>query len=342
MPLTAKDIGDMVKSTLDDLGRLRFQQIAQNLVDYEVFNSWFKKDKVSFDSGIGIKRTLMTKLTGAAKHVGLMDTDSVTIKDVIEQLEIPWRHAQTSWGFIYQETLMNRGGAMVVNVVKPRRAAALIDLVEELEDKAWSAPAAANKTEPYGVPYWITKSSDTGFNGGDPTGHEDTAGIDRDTTPNFRNYTAQYASVSKTDLIKKLRTAHRKCGFKSPITIQDYRGTKGQRYRNYVNESVISSVEDLGEAQNENLGRDIASMDGTITFRNHPVIWVPKLDSDTKNPWYGLDHSTFYPVCLTGDYLRESDAKQAPNQHNVYQVFVDLSYNFLCVDPRRNWVMATA
>ena len=339
MPLTAKDIGDLVAGTLDELGRMKFQQIAQTLQDYEIFNSWFKKHKVAMDSGIGIQRTLMTKLTGAAKHVGLMDTDSVTIKDVVEQLTIPWRHAQTSWAFIYQETLMNRGRSLVFSVINPRRAAAMIDLVEELESKAWAAPASTNKTEPYGVPYWIsTGGTTTGFAGGNPGVHTSKGGINCDNTTSFKNYTARYVSVTKADLIKKLRTAHRKTGFKSPITIQDYRGTTGQRYRNYTNESVITSCEELGESQNENLGRDLASMDGTMTFRNNPIIWVPQLDSVTNNPWYGLDHSTFYPVCLQGDYLRESDAKQSPNQHNIWQVFVDLSYNFLCIDPRRNWV----
>jgi len=342
MPLTATDIGDLVNGSLYELGRLKFQQIAQNLQEYEVFSSWFKRDRVAFDSGIGIQRTLMTKLTGAAKHVGLMDTDTVTIKDVIEQLQVPWRHAQTSWGFIYQETMMNRGKALIYNVIKPRRAAAMIDLVEEIEDKAWSAPTASNKTEPYGLPYWVVKNSVTGFTGDVPAGHTTVGGITPSNTPKFKNYSGQYVSVTKADLVKKLRTAHRKCGFKSPITIQDYRGTKGQRYRNYVNETTISSVEEVGESQNENLGRDIASLDGTITFRNHPIIWIPKLDADTTNPWFGVDHSTFYPCCLSGDYLRESEVKASPNQHNVYQVFVDISYNFICLDRRRNWVLSTA
>ena len=109
----------------------------------------------------------------------------------------------------------------------------------------------------------------------------------------------------------------------------------------YVNETTISGIEDLGEAQNENLGRDIATMDNAMVFRNHPILWVPKLDADTTNPVYGLDHSTFYPVCLKGDYLRESDAEKSPNNHNTYVVYVDLTYNFICVDRRRNWVIAT-
>ena len=104
----------------------------------------------------------------------------------------------------------------------------------------------------------------------------------------------------------------------------------------------MSNMEDIGEASNENLGRDLASMDGTMTFRNHPVIWVPELDGQTNAPVYMVDHSTFYPVVLKGDFLRESKSTQAPSQHNVYQYFVDLTYNYLCVDRRRNAVFTTA
>lgn len=342
--LTAKDINDLVAGTLDDLGRLKFQQIAQNLVHYEVFSKWFKKDKVAFDSGIGIQRTLMNKLDSqAARHVGLTDDDQVNIPDVIDQLTVPWRQVQTSWALIYQtDILMNRGSALVFNVIKPRRAAAMLALVEELENKAWATPGASNKVNPYGLPYYVVKNATTGFNGGAPTGHTTVAGVSLTDSPTFKNYTAQYTSISKANLIKKLRTAHRKTRFISPITIDDYRGGLGERYRCYVNESTISDIEDIGEGQNENLGRDIATMDGTMVFRKHPIIWVPKLDEDTQNPFYMIDHSTFYPVCLRGDYLRESEATKAPNQHNVFQIFVDLTYNYVCLDRRRNSVLATA
>ena len=107
----------------------------------------------------------------------------------------------------------------------------------------------------------------------------------------------------------------------------------------YVNEDTMSSFEDLGEAQNENLGRDIASMDGQIIFRRVPIIWVPKLDEDTTDPVYMIDHSTFYPVVLKGDYLRESDPKESAEAHNAYSIHVDLTYNYVCLDRRRNAVL---
>lgn len=341
--LHANDIADLVATTLRDLGPAKFQQIAQNLQDYEVFPKWFKRDRVTFDSGIGIQKTLMYKLSNQAGHVGLLDVDQPNIADVLTQLQVDWVHAQTHWSLIYQtDILMNSGKALILNVIKPKRADALLSLVEELETRAWgSAPASTDTNYPYGIQYWVVENATTGFNGGAPTGHTTVGGVNLTTAPNFQNYTAQYTSVTKTDLIAKLRTAHRKIGFKSPITIEDYRGSKGTDRRLYANESVIQDIENLGEGQNENLGRDIAAMDGTMTFRRHPIVWVPQLDSRTDNPVYMIDHNTFYPVCLKGDYLRESEAMRSPNQHNVWNVFIDLTYNFVCLDRRRNAVLST-
>jgi hypothetical protein len=218
----------------------------------------------------------------------------------------------------------------------PRRAAAMIDLAKEIEDKAWSSPGGSDTRLPYGLPYWIVKNSTTGFNGGAPSGHTTVGGVSLTDSPNFKNYTVTYTDVTKADLIKKLRTMARKINFKSPVDIPEYRGGKSRQHL-YVNEATITDIETLGEQQNENLGRDIASMDGKLVFHGNPIVYVPKLDSDTSNPVYMVDHQTFYPVCLKGDYLRETK-NMAPNQHNITQYFVDLTYNFLCVDRRRNGV----
>lgn len=343
MPLTDLAYLDLVSGTLRNLGRMKFQQIAQTITNYEIFPIWFKKDKVMFDSGIGIQRTLMNRLTGAAGHVGLLEPDDVNLTDVLTQLQIPWVHARTSWGFIRQQTLMNRGDAQILDIVEPQRAAAMISLVEELETKGWAAPASTDTVNPFGVPYWIVKNASTGFNGGLPGSWATVGGVNLTNTPTFKNYTAQYVSVTKGDLIKKMRTGRRKTGFKSPVDVADYTNGKTEQYRIYMNEATVSSFEDVGESQNENLGRDVASMEGgAMAFRGSALRYVPILDGDTQNPVYMIDHSTFMPVCLKGDYLRESDPAISPHVHNFIQVFVDLTYNYLCVDRRRNAVFATA
>lgn len=358
MGVHASDIIDLVKGTLDDLGRPKFQQIAQNLQHYEVMGNWMKKGRVTFDDGRGIQKNLMTRLQNNAAHVGLLETDGAVLPNLMEQLRVDWRHAQTNWSFLYQtDILMNRGKSLIFNVIKPRRAAAMINLTEELEAKAWSAPEPDNVNDPWGVPYWVVYNSVTGFNGGYPGTHTSLAGLNLATdAPKFKNYTANYTAVSKTDLIKAMRTAHRKTGWKSPVSIDDYRGSMGRDMRIYTDETTIAAFEDLGEAQNENLGRDLASIEtgggggrdvkdieGQLTFRKHPIIWVPQLDDTSvytaaTNPVYMIDHSTFSPVCLKGDFLRESEPEKVPNQHNAFRVFVDLTYNYLCIDRRRNAV----
>lgn len=338
--ITADDLNDLVKGTLRNLGPPSFSDIAQELQNYEVMSKWFKKDKVVLDDGYGIKRILMNRVADSAAHVGLLDSDVSSITDVLDEMVVPWRYVETKWSVIYEETLMNRGKSLITNIIKPRRASAMLSLAAELEARAWAAPSSSSDTKmPYGLPYWVVKNTSTGFNGGAASGHTTVAGVDLTNSPTFKNYTATYTTVSKPDLITKLRTAKRKCVFISPIDLQDYRNGKGERYRLYVNEATMASLEDVGEAQNENLGKDIASIDGmSMMFRGHPIIWVPQLDSDTNNPIYMIDHTTFYPCVLKGDFMRET-VKQNPDNHDVTDTFNDTGYNYICINRRANAVV---
>lgn len=356
--VTPQDVADLVASILPDLDRMNWEQIAQNMQDYEMMSHWLKDDKITFNDGLYIKKNLLTQLSGAASHTGMTDTDDVDIPDLMDDMQVPWRHAQTKWGYHYQtDILMNRGKSTINDTVKPRRLAAMIDLAEELEAKAWQVPNTTDKLNPYGLPYWIVYNATTGFNGGYPTGpdavaHTTIAGLNLTDSPKFKNYTANYAAVNKVDLLPKMRTALRKTNFRSPVTKEDMSTKRGNDRRYYIDEATASAFETLGESQNENLGRDLApytagsgnggvqEMDGTLTFKKHPLVWVPQLDDTSvftaaTSPIYQVDHAVFYPVCLKGDYLREDGPFKAPNQHNMWRTFMDLTYNFICVNRRR-------
>lgn len=348
--LSDDDIADFVQGTLRDLGRAKFSQIAQSLQNYEMMGKWLKKDKVTFDGGRGIQRQLMTKIADTAAHKGLYEQDQVNVEDLMSQIVVPYRHATNFWAYETSEMLQNKGDARVTDVIEPRRKSCMIGLADELEDKAWAAPASGNNVDPYGVPYYVVKNATTGFNGGAPSGHTTVAGINPTTTSVWKNYTYQYTAVTKADLIKAMRKGHRQTAWKSPVDLNEYRTQTDLRY--YTNESVVASLEDIGEASNENLGRDLApysttshdvkEMDGFLTFRKHPIIYVPKLDEDTQNPIYQIDHGSFGVVVLKGDYLRETDPQKKADAHRVWVCFVDLSYNFICVDRRRHGVYNTA
>lgn len=356
--VTPQDVADLVQSILPDLDRMHWEQISQNLQDYEVMSHWLKDDKITFNDGLYIKKNLLSQLAGAASHTGMTDTDDVDIPDLMDDMQVPWRHAQTKWGYHYQtDILMNSGKSRINDTVKPRRFNAMLSLADELEEKAWQVPNLSDKLNPYGLPYWVVYSATTGFNGGYPTGpdavpHPTIAGVSLTDSPTFKNYTANYATVSKTDLFPKMRTALRKTNFRSPVTKEDMSTKRGNDRRYYTDEVTCSALETVGEAQNENLGRDLApytagsgqgglqEIDGTLTFKKNPIIWVPQLDDTTvytaaANPIYQIDHAVFFPVCLKGDYLRETGPTVAPNQHNMWRVFLDLTYNFICVNRRR-------
>lgn len=375
--VTPQDVADLVQSILPDLDRNNWEQVAQDLQDYEVMSHWLKDDKIVFGDGISIRKNLMTQLGGAASHTGMTDTDDVDIPDLMDDITVPWRHAQTKWGYHYQsDILMNRGKSTINDTVKPRRCGAMIDLAAELEAKGWQVPNTTDKLTPYALPYWVVffgkdgsgnavSTTTPGFlgtypSGPDLTGHTAIGGLSLTDSPRFKNWCAKYVTVSKADLIPLMRTGLRKTNFKSPVTKADMSGTRAYDRRYYMNETVVSSFETIGEAQNENLGRDLApytaggqsgtgvqDIDGTLTFKKHPLVWVPQLDDTTvftacTAPIYQIDHSVFYVYCLKGDYLRETGPTVAPNQHNMYRVFLDLTYNFLCANRRRCAVFATA
>jgi len=339
MALTDQNIADMITTTLHDLGRGRFWQIAQELSEYYVLPRLLRKGNVKIKSnGIGVKETLMHSTGGQSRWVGLNEEDSYNWQDILTSLTVVWVRLTDNMSWERRMLLENRGEARINNVIKPQRVAIWLRMATALEDGFFAAPDATDTKKPWGLKYWLVKNATTGFNGGLPSGFSTVGGVNITTYPTFKNYTFQYTDVSKSDVIKKLRTAHRKTNWRSPYKTSEMRSEFGARRQLFMNENTISGFEDVGEAQNENLGRDVAPFDDMISFKRHPLVYIPFLDSDTSNPIYMTDLDTIYPIVLKGDYLRETDARLAPNQHNTFISDMDLSINFVCANRRANAV----
>lgn len=334
-------IADLVLGTLNDLGPQDFVQIAQELTEYVVLPQWLKKERVMFDSGIGIQRTLMTQLTEVARFVGLYEEDSVVLADHLKQMNLPWCRADTHWIYDVREPLMNKGKAMVTNVIKPRRANSLLDLCRKLEVGGWTTPTAANLgSEPCGIPYWIVKNTATGFNGGLPSDHTTVAGVDLTVSPKYQNYTAQYALLTLADWTRKMRTGCMVTGFKSPVPDATGSITHNDRRKIYCNLDGWNDMVEAAQGNNENLGPDLDKYNGEVAFNRLSIQWVPYLDTDTTDPFYLVDHNTFKTAILKGDYLRETGPRDSKRSHNIKEMWTDLTFQFLCLDRRRNAVIS--
>lgn len=333
---------DLVATTQKQLGTGKFTEIATSLQEYVAMSQILKKHRVNFESGTSITWRVMTGTSGAAKNIGLFATDSTAVADVFQVAEIPWRSSMTSYIIDKHEISINRSPSRIVNLVKARRADAMIDMAKLMESPNWwGKPAdSTDTTTPFGVDYWVVRNATAGFNGGNPSGFSaGAAGISSTTYPNWANYTDRYTTVNKADFVAKARAAYTKTMWKQPVATVGF--DTGASRACYTNYSVLSSLESIAEAQNDRLGKDVASMDGEVMFRKTPVKWVPQLDSDTGNPFYGLDWGEFKVYILSGWYMKETGPSEKADQHNVIQTFVDLTYNFCCTNRRKQFVLDT-
>lgn len=344
--LQAADIDDLGKVTINELNRNRLVMMATRFQDHEVTNRLFRRDKVKFESGKEVQWDVMTDHSDSAQMVGLFNVDDVDAPSVVQQITVPWRHTKVDWTYDIREMLMNKGRAKIVSIMKTRHAASMTALAELCETQFFGEPTGTtDKLSVWGLKYWVVSNDSVGHNGGNHTNFSSgPGGLDASVYTRFKNYTGKYTSITRTDLVRKMKTAFRKIHFKTPMGVKDFRRGKGQRYRIYMNDDTIVQFEELAENQNDKLGRDLASMDGVTTFKGVAVKWIPILDDTTSptNPVYMLDFDSFAPMCLKGNFMAVTGPQQASEQHMVRNTFLDLSWNSFCNDRRRQCVLHTA
>lgn len=348
--ITVDSMTDLVLVTLKNLGRFKITNLAYGLQQYVGMYELLNKNKIQFSDGTGLQWNIMTDTNDAARYAGLYETDTVHVGDFMKQCSIGWRHCTTAYAFDRRELKINRGASQIVNKVKTQRLAAHIDQVELFEAGVWNCPTGTEDVlTPNGIPYYIVTNATEGFNGGVPKYNggtfSDCAGLSPVTYPRWRNWTAQYSAVSKDDLVRKWRKASIFTKFSSPTPKEDMDNySRGDRMGYYTTYSVIASLEEMLESQNDNLGNDIASKDGQTLFRRRPVTWVPFLEDHTPyggtNPIYGINWGVFAPFFMEGEFMTETVVKGGGNAHTVTTVHLDSSFNFVCYDRRRNFVLA--
>lgn len=335
--LTEDMIADLVASTHPDESSV-IEQMAMEFTEYHVLPIWFQNFKDVVTSGRSIQKTVMYQ-AAEARFVSLNSLTEYNIVDHLKNMEIPWRRAQVEWQMHVEEALMNASPAQITDMLGARRDGARIGMADKLERAAWSAPtSSSDDLTPWGVKYWITQSATEGFNGGAATGFTTKGGIDPAINEKMKNWTFQYANPTKEDLIKRIRKAMFKTSFKNPINLQEFRGNKGRDFRIYAGYDTVASVESIGEGQNENLGRDVASMDGVTTIRGCGLYAVDVLEEDTNSPIYGINHRVFKPAVLKGAWMRESKPESVPYQPDWKQVRTNCTFNFVCLNPGRCFV----
>lgn len=351
--LSMSDLVDLTRTTLEDLPKMTFEQ-PQKYQDYPALNRFLNMG-FEISNGWGIRRNIVLAETGTAQHVRLYQSTQISIADRQKQITAPWAHANTYWAIERREALMNRAPAAFVNLLQSRRNDAMMDLANLLEERAWkSVDSSSDTLNPRGICYWITigANSENGFYGGQTrdnsgnaiteVGGQTPVDLDR-----WCNYYSDYAGPTSADaMVKKMHEVFRKIQFKAPRIVKDLEQGPFANYVIAMDGDTLDAYTEYTRKANDQIGFDVGSFAGNVAFQRVPLTWVPVLDTANTsirgtNPIYFINFNKFKPFILSDDNFREDEPIRDVTMNNVVVTFVDLSYNYMCVDRRSQALIAT-
>lgn len=349
MGIPYADVPDAARLTQENLiKRGSFVDMATDLTDHVAVREMWKGKKKKFDGGDDWRFFAQIDHNHSAKAVGMYETDASAINETTIQLQVQPRHVNAHYIFDVREKAFQKGGAQIVDLIQTKYVGMMTSFYEKLEAYLWGKPAdSSDEKTPYGIQYWITKST-TGesvfgdFKGLDPTGFPlGRAGKKTADYPRWANFASPYDVVSKEDLVRKMRVGHRLIAFRSPVSHANP-DLGAMKNGIYTNNTVLTTLEELLEDQNMNLGNDLASKDGRTLFKGTPLIYAPYLNYDTENPIYMLDWKWLAIGVLTGWENELTDPYMVADKHLVRRVDLDVTLQMVCTDIRRQAVFHVA
>ncbi len=334
--LQAKDIDDLVAETQDYLVKKgAFVNMQTDTSKHVAVSQMWKKKQHKFVGGKRWRLDYQMDHNHSAHTTGLFATDTLAINDTMKTGYVEARHITANYGYDVKEPVFQQGGHAIVDLLKTRYCGMMVSYYELMERILWGKPIDENDDEtPFGIAYWVTRSAEEGFHGGNPVGFsQGRAGIDTTKYPRYANYTGAYSQIKDEDLVAMMCRCARKTNFVSPVSheVPEFAKTGNGIY---TNDSVLSELEQLLRDHNMSLGVDIAKMHDRCTFKSTPFTYAPKLDEDSTDPIYMLDWNNLGIGVLPGWADNLSAPRIVSGKSKVRAVDLDTSMNMACIDPR--------
>ncbi|KKN02119.1 hypothetical protein LCGC14_1120960 [marine sediment metagenome] len=333
------DIDDAVLCTQEHfINKGSFVDMQTDLSDHVAVREMWKKRQKVFSGGHPWSFKAQIDHNHSAKAVGLFETDGTALTDTMISGTVPVRHVNAHYIYDQREPDFQRGGTSIVDLVRTRYVGMMVSLFEKVETYLWGVPDSGDEKTPFGLQYWLLRNTTEGYNGENHANFSSgRANIDSTTYTRWANWSNDYEEITKPDLIRSMRRAHRKIQFRSPVS-HATPVLGGMSNGIYTNDAVLGIMEEILEDQNMNLGNDLASKEGKTLFKSTPIIYAPKLDSDTENPIYMLDWKYLAIGVMAGWENNLGKPYMVPNKHLVRRVDLDASLNMICTDLRRQAV----
>lgn len=351
--VTNAQLLDLLKLTQETFPHRPNVDVLLKYQAHEALDRLFSDESRETLAGRAISHRVQVKTSGAAKQTRLYAVDSPSVSPVMRNLSVNWTHHQTDYSIERREMLQNMANRdQIGSLVKSRRIDALLDSADLLEELMWDVPlTTSDDLNPFGIPHWLVPitsaqvaSATAGFQGRNPLAQDavawsDCGGIDATTSANqlWRSYndvwTSTDGSITEDDL-DKVRTAFRKCKWRSPQNVKELSEAPGRNLRFYAGNTLITQFERAARAQNDQLGSDVGKFGEATSFKRIPFVYVPVLDSrdDAANTVYGqypliaINWAFLKIAVLKGDVYRENAPIISKEQHNVLTTFFDLTW----------------
>ncbi len=338
--LNLEQFGDLLTTTLPSRPVPKYTDLGTDLRDVPAAKTLMEENAMEEQSGAQIKFPINVDNGDSYRHRAVTDHDQPNSVDGFIEATINWRFAEASYSYYEEEVITNTGKAQLVNLIDAKDNRCMASVYEGLETDFWSFPSAADTQTPLGLPYWCTKASTVGFNGGIPSGYSTVASVSPTTYPRFQNYSGNYTNVALDDLISKARVMRDSTNFKPLVDVPSTGSSPRLMYAS--NMSVCQAFADVADSRNDNLGPDVTKMDGAVMYNRTMLKQIPWLDRDTTNPFYQIDFGVFKIIKHPKKWMKRTVQKPYPGQRNAIAVFLDFMFNFICYNRRNLGVLATA
>ena len=356
-------IQDMVIGTLDVFwprdggpGSGGYIQIGTKLQKYPFYGLIMQANRLSVDGGLGITTTLMDKLSETSEWVGFFEGGTVKFTDVFFTMSVDYKWLRNHWPYDLKEKwLQSRDKSKIADTLMARDQACTLGLIEKVEISAWDNPDAAKTKEMFPIPFWVVwHVTDEGFVGKYPSGFTALAGADLDKHPNFQNFSRIWTDATQGDLLHEWRLTHMKTDFQSPLDVNEFRGSVGQNFRIFTNDTGMLNAWEINENRKDTLAWDIGSQDNQTTFRGNAFTYVPALDTENMTlfgsdgttqlsvPYYFLNRNTFHAVVLQQDFMRRHPPMNDRNDPDTYVNWKYLSIQTMCSNRRAQGIVGKA
>lgn len=341
MALAITDIVDLTIASQKFYDPNKFTDLTTDVTNFPAFEKLMKGSETQ--DGTEISVNLLVANSGQTIWRSMDSVDNYAIVDGLKTGTTQWRHANWNWSIDEREAAVNSGKATkILDLLKVRRHQAWVNAAEKFEAAFWSKPTDSTDVTTYhGLRNYVVSNSSEGFNGGNASGFTSGNIFNSSSVTRWKNFTNQYTNISMSDLVRKIRRAQRLTNFEPPVDASEARKI-GRKFEIYTNIDGITEAEELVAVQNDNLGTDLDKYEGTVMIGKCPVRRAYTLDSDTQDPFIGINWDALGYVFLDGRKAKEAKPRIHPTDHLKMVVDVDNSGNLICRNRRSLFIVNKA